>query len=281
MRKIIIMTDSTSDLPASFVESNRLTIVPLYVNFGDQAYRDGVDIDPSQLYKIVAETGVFPKTSSPSPKDFLNAFTPAIETGHDILYVGLSSRLSSTIQNARIAAAEFEDHRIEIIDSLNLSAGIGLLVMTAINLNQGEEIKLKDLADYIRMLVPNVRTYFAVDNLEYLHKGGRCSALENLVGSMLRIRPILHVIDGQIVVHSKVRGKRDKLLSEMLDLVNPQEASPDLMLVNHSMCPEDAEALKDRIHHKFQDASVLITQAGCVISSHCGPKTFSVVYIKK
>mgnify|MGYP001050635871 CR=1 FL=1 len=281
MGKIVIMTDSTSDLPASFVEANEISIIPLYVNFKDTAYRDGVDIEPAQLYQIVSETDVFPKTASPSPSDFLQAFTPAIDAGHDVLYIGLSSRLSSTIQNARIAASEFGDHRIEIIDSLNLSAGIGLLVMKAVQLNQEGSLGLKDLADKIRMLVPKVRTFFAVDTLEYLHGGGRCSALENLVGSMLRIRPILQVVDGQIIVNRKVRGKREKLLQEMLGILDANRIRPELVMVNHSMCPEMADALTHHIQQLMPNAQVMITQAGCVISSHCGPKTFSFVYFEK
>lgn len=281
MRKIRIMTDSTSDLPASFMEVNQISIVPLYVNFKDTAYRDGVDMDPAQLYQIVAETNVFPKTASPSPTDFLRVFTPAIEAGHDILYIGLSSRLSSTIQNARIAASEFDDHRIEIIDSLNLSAGIGLLVMKAVQLNEQSPLTLKELADKIRLLVPKVRTFFAVDTLEYLHGGGRCSSLENLVGGMLRIRPILHVVDGQILVNRKVRGKREKLFQEMVDLLDTNRIEPGLIMVNHSMCPETADVLRNQISLLMPESQVVITQAGCVISSHCGPKTFSFVYFER
>ncbi len=281
MGRIIIMTDSTSDLPASFVETENISIIPLYVNFKNTAYLDGVDIDPSKLYENVSETGIFPKTASPSPSDFLEAFTPAIDAGHDILYIGLSSRLSSTIQNARIAASEFDDHRIEIIDSLNLSAGIGLLVMKAVQLNEKPQLSVKALADELRFLVPKVRTFFAVDTLEYLHGGGRCSSLENLVGSMLRIRPILQVVDGQILVNRKVRGKREKLLQEMLGLLDPNHTHQELVMVNHSMCPEMADALSRHITTLMPEAQVVITQAGCVISSHCGPKTFSFVYFEK
>lgn len=281
MGRIIIMTDSTSDLPASFVETENISIIPLYVNFKNTAYLDGVDIDPSKLYENVSETGIFPKTASPSPSDFLEAFTPAIDAGHDILYIGLSSRLSSTIQNARIAASEFDDHRIEIIDSLNLSAGIGLLVMKAVQLNEKPQLSVKALADELRFLVPKVRTFFAVDTLEYLHGGGRCSSLENLVGSMLRIRPILQVVDGQILVNRKVRGKREKLLQEMLGLLDPNHIHQELVMVNHSMCPEMADALSRHITTLMPEAQVVITQAGCVISSHCGPKTFSFVYFEK
>ncbi|SMP38999.1 DegV family protein [Anoxynatronum buryatiense] len=282
MHRIRIMTDSTSDLPDSFVQEHHIAVIPLYVNFNDRVFRDGVDLNPEQLYQTVAETDVFPKTSSPSPSDFLARFTPAIEAGDDILFIGISSRLSSTIQNARIAASEFEDHRIEVIDSLNLSAGIGILVMKAVMLLQEESLSLSQLADRIRTLVPKVRTYFAVDTLEYLHRGGRCSAMENLVGSMLRIRPILEVVEGQIIVNRKVRGKREKLMNEMLELFRHDHpyivASP--VVVNQSMCAEDAQKLSQQILDLMPEATITLTQAGCVICSHCGPKTFSIVFLR-
>ncbi len=281
MRPINIITDSTSDLPASFVAANHIAVIPLYVNFKEKTYRDGVDLDAEQLYRIVTETDIFPKTASPSPSDFIDVFTPIIDSGEDILFIGLSSRLSSTIQNARIAASEFDACRIEVIDSLNLSAGIGLLVMKAVQMNRLEQYTLKALADEISKLVPKVRTYFAIDTLEYLHRGGRCSSLENLVASMLKIRPILEVVEGQIVVNRKVRGKRQKLFNEMLQLLNPAHVHPEIIMVNHSMCPEDAENLTRAIQDSVKNAHVVITQAGCVISSHCGPKTFSYVYFDK
>lgn len=281
MRPIRIMTDSTSDLPASYVEKHHIDVIPLYVHFKEKVYRDGVDLNAEKLYEIVSETDIFPKTSSPSPGDFIDVFRPAIEAGEDILYIGLSSRLSSTIQNAKIAASEFEDHRIEIIDSLNLSAGIGLLVMKAAALANEEPISLQDLAQKIRLMVPKVRTFFAVDTLEYLHRGGRCSSIENVVGSMLRIRPILEVVEGQIMVNRKVRGKREKLLHEMLQMLRQklEKLDPSILVVNQSMCPEDADWLTQQILEMIPGANVAMTQAGCVISSHCGPRTFSIVYL--
>jgi DegV family protein with EDD domain len=281
MRLVRIMTDSTSDLPVSFVREHHVTVIPLYVHFKEKVFRDGIDLDAEKLYQIVSETDVFPKTSSPSPSDFVAAFTPVIEAGEDILYIGLSSRLSSTIQNARIAASEFDDHRIEVIDSLNLSAGIGLLVMKALSLNVSGDKSLEEMARVVRSMVIRVKTYFAVDSLFYLYRGGRCSSLESMVGSMLRIRPILEVVEGQITVNQKVRGKRQKLHQEMLNLLDPDQVDPEILLVNHSMCPDDAALLTEEIHTIIPDAHVVVTQAGCVISSHCGPRTFSIVYLKK
>ncbi len=279
MKRIAIMTDSTSDLPASVTDDQQITIVPLYVNFKESFYRDGIDLNAAQLYKIVAETNEFPKTASPSPGDFVSCFKPVIKAGNDILFIGISSHLSSTIQNAQIAASEFPEHRIEVIDSLNLSTGIGMLVMKALHLNQENSLSLQELAHAVRLLIPKIRTYFAVDSLEYLYRGGRCSSLENLVGGMLRIHPILTVVGGKIIVSKKVRGKRDKLLKEMLELHTGDLSliDPSLVMINHSLCPEDAAFLASEINNILPHTVVTLSQAGCVISSHCGPRTFSIV----
>ena len=279
MKRIAIMTDSTSDLPASLADDQQITIIPLYVNFKESFFRDGIDLNAVQLYDRVAETNEFPKTASPSPSDFISSFQPVIEAGNDILFIGISSHISSTIQNARIAASEFPKHRIEIIDSLNLSTGIGMLVMKAHHLNQENRLSLQALSQSIQLLIPKVRTFFAVDTLEYLYRGGRCSSLENLIGGMLRIHPILAVVDGQIIVTKKVRGKRDKLLKEMLELHLGDSSliDPSLVMINHSLCPEDAAFLTSEIKKILPDTDVTLSEAGCVISSHCGPRTFSIV----
>ncbi|RQD69658.1 MAG: DegV family protein [Tindallia sp. MSAO_Bac2] len=279
MATVHIMTDSTSDLPKNELMKRGISVVPLYVHFDQEVYRDGVDIDPAMIYSKVDQTGIFPKTSSPSPKDFIDAFKPIIDKGHHILYIGLSSQISSTIQNARIAASEFPDHMVEVIDSLNLSAGIGMLVLEASDLAlKGES--LESITEKIHEMVPKIKTYFAVDTLQYLHKGGRCSSMENLVGNMLRIRPILHVENGKIIVQKKIRGKREKLVEDMMKFTDsePSTVKTSRLIVNHSACPEDAEKLRQHLLNTLSPDEVLMTEAGCVISSHCGPKTFSVVY---
>jgi len=282
MDNIRIMTDSTSDLPNDELLHRNISVVPLYVHFDKEVFRDRIDIDPEMLYEKVRQTDIYPKTSSPSPKDFIDYFKPVIDSGQKILYIGLSSQISSTIQNARIAASEFPDHMIEVIDSLNLSAGIGMLVLEASDLAiQGKS--LDQITEAIHEMVPNVKTYFAVDTLQYLHKGGRCSSLENIVGNALRIRPILQVVNGKIIVKKKVRGKREKLVKWMINFTEKESKTidTDRMIINHSFCPEVAERLREHLTKTFAPKVVMMTEAGCVISSHCGPNTFSIVYRTK
>lgn len=282
MTKVKIFADSTCDLPQEWMQKYDIGLVPLYVTFGDQTFKDGVDITTPQLYAKVSETGSLPKTAAPSPADFIAAFSPAIEDGREIVYISLSSELSSTYQNALIAAGEFPDGKVTVIDSLNLSTGIGLQVMKAVKAaEQGKSPA--EIADIVEKVKPLVETEFVIDSLEYLYKGGRCSGMQNLVGSLLKIRPVIKVIDGKMTPAYKVRGKREKALEQMLSnaLDKREEMDNDLIFVTHSLAAEDARELKRLLEEKTGAREVAVSDAGCVISSHCGAKTIGILYVKK
>lgn len=282
MAKVKIYTDSTSDLSQELIKKHSITIVPLYVGFDDNTYRDGVDITTAQLYEKVKESGKLPKTSAPSPLDFVNAFQKDVDAGNDILYIGLSTKLSATIQNAKIASSEFPHARIEIVDSMNLSTGIGLLVMKAVDFI-AEGMNLVETANKIRELVQKVETAFVPDTLDYLYMGGRCSALTNIVGNVLRIRPIIKVKDGGMTVGQKARGKREKILDTMLSnaLKNKDNMDTSRVFITHSHGLKDAQFLKEQLEKSLNLNEIIITDAGCVISSHCGPNTVGILYILK
>lgn len=282
MGNVRIITDSTSDLSGEMIKQHNIEIVPLYVVFNEASYRDGIDITTKELYEKVEEYGVLPKTSAPSPLDFQNAFRRHIENGEDIIYIGLSSKLSTTIQSARLAAQEFPDGRIEIVDSENLSTGIGLLVMKAVDYAD-EGLAVGEIAARIRDLVPKIRTRFIINTLDYLYKGGRCTALESFIGGLLKIKPVVTVKDGSITLEEKLRGKREKARGNMLEnaLADKEIMLKDRIFVTHSMDQEEAELLKSSLEKEIKGSKVIITDAGCVISSHCGPKTVGILYIKK
>ncbi|PYE52591.1 DegV family protein [Paenibacillus barcinonensis] len=278
MARIKIFADSTSDLTPQWVQQYEIGIIPLYVVFGEESLKDGTEIKPEQLYERVSRDGALPKTAAPSPADFMAAFQPYIEQGDDILYISLSSELSSTYQNALIASSEFPEGRISVVDSLNLSSGIGLMVMKAVHAaEQGQD--LEQITKLIEAMKPTVRTEFVIDTLEYLHKGGRCSGMQNLIGSLLKIRPVIRVTDGKMTPAYKVRGKREKALEQMLQnsLSNKERIDRDLLIVVHTMAEEDALALKQTLQEET-GARVELTTAGCVICSHCGPKTIGIIY---
>jgi DegV family protein with EDD domain len=279
---IKIFADSTSDLPPEIIEKYGIGIIPLYVVFDDQSYKDGVDLTTPELYKLVDRTKKLPKTAAPSPADFEASFKPYIEQGDDIVYISLSSKLSSTMQNAVIAAGLFPEGRVTVVDSLNLSTGIGLLVLKAARLAEAG-LSAHDIAQQIRERVPKVETEFVIDTLDYLYMGGRCSGMQNFIGSLLKIRPVIKVVDGGMIMAYKVRGKREKALDQMLQnaLKEVSNMDTEIIGVTHSMSEEDAKMLKEKLAEKTNAKEILLSKAGCVISSHCGPNTVGILYIKK
>ncbi|WP_138496298.1 DegV family protein [Paenibacillus pinistramenti] len=282
MTSIKIFADSTCDLSADLIKQYEIGIVPLYVTFEPDTYRDGIDLTPATLYAKVAETGKLPLTSAPSPNDFIKAFTPFVEKGDQIIYISLSSELSSTYQNALLAAEEFESGIVNVFDSLNLTTGIGIQVLKAARAAQaGQSVEqiLKMLAE----IRPKVDTEFVIDSLDYLHKGGRCSGMQNIMASLLKIRPVIKVIDGKMTPAYKVRGSREKAFEQMVSnaLANKDNMDHGTIFITETMAKEDALKLRDTIKEKVNPDEILLTEAGCVISSHCGPKTIGIIYLKK
>ena len=281
MSRIKIFADSTSDLPKTWVQQHEVGIVPLYAVFGDESLKDGVEISPEQLYARVDREGRLPKTAAPSPADFMASFGPYIDQGYQVLFISLSSELSSTYQNALIASGEFPDGSVTVFDSLNLTSGIGVLVMKAVQAaEQGKTIT--EIVDLLTEMRPKVETEFVIDTLDYLYMGGRCSGMQNLIGSLLKIRPVIKVIDGKMTPAYKVRGKREKAIDQMLNnaLSNVNVMNNDTIFVVHSMCEEDALAIQKTLHEKTKAKHIEMATAGCVISSHCGPKTIGLVYVR-
>ncbi|MEW9698756.1 DegV family protein [Paenibacillus sp. SI8] len=282
MSRVYIFTDSTNDLNEELLHKYDIQVVPLYVIFEDESYRDGVTIKPEKLYERVDQTGKLPKTAAPSPIDFEQAFAPYIEAGNRIVYIGLSSKLSSTIQNATLASTQFEEGCVTVIDSRNLSTGIGLLILKAAKAAK-EGLDAKQIQALIEPVVNKIEVEFVIDTLEYLHKGGRCSSVQAALGSLLKIRPLVKVMDGAMTLTDKVRGKREKALDLLLNnaLSQRNQIDDEFLFITHSMAAEEAAYLKREIERQTNVKQVCITETGCVISSHCGPRTVGIVFAKK
>ncbi|NUU63797.1 DegV family protein [Paenibacillus agri] len=282
MSTVKIFSDSTSDLPQGWKEKYDVGIVPLYVVFDDGTYKDGVDITPEEVYRKVAAKGSLPKTAAPSPADFMAAFAPVIESGNDIVYISLSSALSSTYQNALLAAGEFPEGRVEVVDSETLCGGIALLVMKAVRA-AAKGHSAAEIAELLKTARKHMDTQFVVDTLDYLYMGGRCSGMQNFIGSLLKIRPVLKLIDGSIVPVSKVRGKKEKAVEQMLQNALPDIKNMDkeLLIVAHTLAEEDAEYLKRALQQATGAQEIAVIEAGCVIGSHCGPHTVGLMYLRE
>lgn len=282
MNPVKIITDSTADLSQELISEFDLSVLPLYVNFGEESYRDGVDINTEKLYELVEAKNELPKTAAVSPGDFFEEFNKWITKGYDIVYIGIGSKLSGTNRNAHIAALEFEPGRVHIVDSKNLSSGIALLVLKAKDLKEAGKSAL-EIKEAIDLLVPKVRSQFAIRVLDYLHKGGRASGTAALVGKVLRIRPIIHVVDGELLVYKKPMGTMKKAIEIMLnDYVNHGEnIDLDYVMVTHSLAPIQEEYMSDFVNDNLKPKNLIISSAGCVISSHCGSGTIGILYIVK
>ncbi len=270
-----IVTDSTADLSPRLAVDHGVMVVPLMVHHAGHTYRDGLDLTQERLFRLVEEIGELPKTSAPTVSAFSEAFCGADR----VVFVGISSKLSACVQNARLAAEEC-GVPVHVVDSLNVSTGIGLLALEAAMLRDAgydaEEIE-RNLLDS----VPKVRTSFVIDTLRYLHMGGRCTAIQSLVGSLLKLRPIIGVApDGTLGVRDKVRGKRERALQVLLSGLSGDLPALDgrRVFVTHTACPDDARFLADEVQRIASPDEVLITEAGTVISSHCGPRTIGILY---
>jgi len=282
MSNVKIFADSTSDLPQGWKDTYDIGIIPLYVIFEDQTYKDGVDITPEDVYQRVAATGTLPKTAAPSPADFMAAFQPAVEAGHDIVYISLSSSLSSTYQNALLAAGEFPEGRIKVVDSCTLCGGIALLVIKAARAAQNG-LRADEIADLLERDRELLETEFVVDTLDYLYMGGRCSGMQNFIGSLLKIRPLLKMVEGSIVPVNKIRGKKEKAVEQLLQnaLINIDRMDKELLIVAHTMAEDEAQYLHYALKETMGVKEIAMIHAGCVIGSHCGPQTVGLMYMLK
>jgi DegV family protein with EDD domain len=271
-----IVTDSCADLSPELISRFNIRVLPLQVFIDNRTIPDGT-ISPQELFNLVDKTGELPKTSAPSIKEFLEFFEPADE----IIYIGISSKLSATLPNGILAAHQLPQKHIHIVDSKNLSTGIGLLVLKAAELRD-QGWTTADIVREIQATVPHVHTSFVIETMDYLYKGGRCTALQAIVGSVLKIRPIIEVRpDGTLGVKAKVRGSRRKALDTMLEDFRSHLPYLDhhRVFITHTGCDEDANYLAKAIQSMAPIEEICITQAGATISSHCGPDTIGILFI--
>lgn len=283
---VTIMTDSASDLSPAEAKQLGVELIPLNVISGDTSYRDRVDLAPESLFRDMREGAVF-KTSQPAVGVFEQAFRKHAEAGRPCLYIAFSSELSGTHQSAVLAREQvledFPDCQLEIIDSLCASTGLGLIVQHAAEMaNRGEA--LPNIAEAVRWRASHMEHIFTVDNLEYLLRGGRISAFSAFIGSLLQIKPILHVDEGKLIPIEKIRGRR-KVLPRMVDMMAERAGGANLDKQVIGICHGDdleaANALKDMIAERFGCTQFYIAMIGATIGAHAGPGTLSVFFLNE
>ncbi len=277
---IHILTDSCADLNQELINRFHIGVIPLSVYINDKNYHDGKDIFSDALYLEVQKGGQLPKTAAPSVAEFVEFFN---QYPGDILFISIGSKLSATNQNALLALEFLPERKIQIIDSSNLSTGIGLLVLAAAE-KRDTGASFDDIYAYVLSLIPNVDTSFVIDTLDYLYKGGRCTALESIMGSLLSIHPIIEVRkDGTLGVRKKVRGAGHKAIDALLETFKNNLEKVDLhrVFITHSGGDIDPEYLLNQMKSIANIDEIHITSAGATIASHCGPKTIGILYLTK
>lgn len=281
---VFITADSPCDLPKDITEKREITIVPLSVLLGEVSYRDGIDIKPQAIYDYVSKTKVLPKTSAVPIGQYYDLFKKLTEDGSEVVHISLSSGISSSYQNAVNAASEFSG--VHIVDSRSLCHGFGLLVLKAADLRD-KDLDAKKIADKVRKLVPKTSATFVINNLDYLHKGGRCSGVTKLGANLLGIKPEIAVNaeKGTLDVSKKYRGKIDAVYKNYAKdiLKNSDKMDKSRIFISNSgdVSKETIMFVKGLFEGAGKFEEIIIADAGCVISSHCGPKTFAIFYIKK
>ena len=280
-KQITISSDSTCDLSQELVDRYNIHILPMGVTLGDKMYRDGMDITPDQIYAHHEKTGQLPKTSAINMAESADFFAELTKDGSAVIHFTISSSMSATYNNARIAAEDFED--VYVVDAKNLSTGSGLLVLAAAEMAQ-EGMEAKEIAQKVSELADCVDASFVVDNLEYLAKGGRCSAIAAFGANLLQLKPCISVKNGAMGVGKKYRGKFEKtLLSYVADrLADAEDICLDRVFVTHAGCDTDiVESVVNAVKGTLPFKEVLVTRAGCTVSSHCGANTLGVLFIRK
>ena len=278
--KILIAADSTCDLSPELIERYGVKILPLGVTLGEKQYTDGVDIDPDFIYANYEATGQLPKTAAVNLADFEEFFAKYTAEGYKVVLFTISSEMSSTYNNARLAAETVEG--AYVVDSRNLSTGGGLLVIAAAEMAEAG-YTAAEIADKCRELAPCVDASFIIDSLEFLHKGGRCSALAALGANLLSLKPCITVKDGKMGVGKKYRGKFGMVLPKYIEerLGDASDVIKGHVFVTHAGCDaEIIDACVAKVGEIAPEAEIHVTRAGCTISSHCGRNTLGVLFIR-
>lgn len=276
MDKIKIITDSTCDLNNQVIREYDIDVIPLIVNFGDESYIDGVDINIREFLRKMDEENIFPTTSGINPNKFYEHYKKYLDEGYKIISIHLSSKMSGTYQSACIAKEMLETDDIVVIDSMNVTAGLGLLAIKAAELAKNGH-SIQKIKKVIEETIPHVKNAYAFASLDNLVKGGRLSKTMGAIGNLLNIKLILAVVDGEMAVIDKVRGtkKAIKTILSSLEKMDSDELSILLQIDNNDI----RSALEEELKNK--GVNFIVCDVGCVVGTHSGPNACGVAFIEK
>ncbi|MCL2593198.1 MAG: DegV family protein [Defluviitaleaceae bacterium] len=288
MNNYKIISDSSCDLANSYVVENDIEIVPFSVTFdGEKYYRENLDISLEEIYKRMRGDNVFPKTSLPSPQDYFDVFEKYLKDGKDVICLCLTSKFSGSYQSAvnamNMIKDDYPDRKIAVIDSQNVTASQGYMLMQLVDMkNAGMEFE--QIIETAEKIKHDRRIFVTVDTLEFLQKGGRVGKTQALAGSLLNIKPIITFEDGELIPHSKARGRK-KALEQIISLCvkDLEEKNVDQyeLYVLHIDCPDDADTLVKMFKDRGYTVNLPIVKIGATITVHVGCGTIAVGYFRK
>jgi len=276
---IKIVTDSAADLPAVLAEELDVTVVPVYLRFGDEVYRDRVDISEDEFYQRLLHDPVHPNTTQPTPQDFASVYDKLSQDADGIISIHITSILSGTY-NSAVQGKKMVGDRcpIEIVDSQTVSIAVGLIVIQASKMAKSG-MNLQQIVDELSKIIPNVHLLILFDTLKYLVKGGRIGKAKGLVGSVLNVKPLLTVRDGELMPSGQVRT-RSKGIDRLLDFVKNATEIQDLAIL-HSTTPDEAKALVERTSPIFPKERTILARLGPGLGVHGGPGILAIALREK
>jgi DegV family protein with EDD domain len=273
-RNFAVVTDSTADLPDEWRQRYGIEVVPLKVLFGQETFRDRVDMTDEEFFKRLAASTTLPTTSAPSPGEFADAYRRLAADHEGCISIHIGAQLSATAEAARVGASSVEGFRVEVVDSETVSMPIAFLCRIA-----AECATLDDAVAAVEQRVPKARVLALLDTLRYLEMGGRLSRAQAMIGTMLDLKPLLLVKDREIKPVDRVRT-RSRAMTRMVDFFKSDEPV-EHVAVMHAQAPDDAERIAAELRAESPDREVTVGQIGCVLGTHTGPKALGIVYLKQ
>lgn len=276
-----ILADSTCDLSPEIINKMGITLMPIKINVDETPYRDGVDINPDDIFRYVEIEKKSCKTAAINSYEYAQFFKNFVDDYKEIIHINISSGFSSCHSNANLAASEFKN--VYVIDSKNLSTGSGHIVYEAAEMAQAG-MNADDICAALEKLVGRVEASFVIDSLDYLHKGGRCSGLEALGARFLMIKPCIEVVDGKMKVGNKYKGNFERCLELYVKdrLTGRDDIDYSRIFITHPACSaEIVGKVRGMVKSHGNFKEIIETRAGSTISCHCGPKTLGILFKRK
>ncbi len=275
-----IITDSVSDIPKETIDLYDITVLPLKVIFGNEIYKDGIDINTRMMFERLKTSKEYPTTSQVTPMEFEREFKRAINSDNEVVCITMSSSLSGTYNSALIASREFDEKKIRVVDSKAITLGYGMMVIEAAKMAKNG-CKIDEIEARVRDLVNNMEYLIIFDTLEYIYKGGRISKSQYMMSNLLNIKVIMTMKNGQVVAKEKVRGRK-KAIKYILDYIENNEGSLDGKTIgmNHANDKSYLEELNELILSKYSPAETIYSEVGCTVAAYSGLSAVALYYEK-